>query len=524
MPDGADQVDARVDPRPLAGLAAVVVVLAALEVLPRWPGLPHAVALPPLDLVSDFGFLLTRTDAWPLFAAGAVAAIVVRSVLLALLLGGLTRARFGLALRFYLAVAPPALLAAGLFYGAAAVVLYALFWGALALTLLLLGLTAAAPWLAGTRLRTGFAGSARSGFRLGTVGCYLALLLALGALADVAGAAGSVLAAPASAALTWAAAQTLVADPGRRAARRVVAAVPAVALAVVATAWLRGPAAPPDAGDLADPAASREGSVLLMSGIDSSSGSGAILEIDPRSLGWTCETTRYFSYAGPGAGQPQRNARCPIESGAPYSAADTLRSRDDLVPFLEQQVVDLPPPVVVATHSQGVWHVWDAATTGRLPGVETIVLVGAFADSGVAYPVGAQETGRAGRQLLELLADLPRPGGTTVFDPDSPLGREWLSSPETVREVLARPLPGGMRAISIPSSFDLPLMRGTHRLPGVADACPVPVLHPNLPYAEELHDAVRRFLDGRPPQPCPPWRTAAGPVLRHFSVPPAQVR
>jgi hypothetical protein len=514
--------DARVDPRPLAAVAALAVALAALGVLPRWPGLVHVVALPPLDLVSEFGFLLVHAGGWPVLAAGAAAAVLVRSAVLALLLGGLTWRRYLLALRFYLLVAPLSFLAAGLLYGAAAVMLYALFWAGLALVLLLLGATAALPWGAGERLRSAAAASARSGFRLGTVGCYLALLLAVGAAADVGGPVAAVLLVPVSAALTWAAATALVADPGWRAVRRAVAALPAAGVVVVLAVVALGPAAPPaPAGEAPD---AREGSLLLMSGIDSSSGSGAILEIDPRTLGWTCETTRYFSYAGPGEGQPQGDALCPIPSGAPYGPQDTLRSRDELIPFLEQQVADMPPPVVVATHSQGVWLVWEAAASGRLPGVETVVAVGAFSDSGVAYPAGEGEEGApgwAGRELRVRAADLPRPGGTTVFEPDSPLGQEWLGDPQAVRDVLARPLPEGMRALSVASSFDLPLMRGTHRLPGAVDACPVPVVHPNLPYAEDLHEAVRRFLDGEQPASCPPWRTAPGPVLRHFSVPPA---
>jgi hypothetical protein len=517
---GPEQDGVRLDWRPLGVLAAAVTALAAAGVLPRWPGLLHAVALPPLDLVNDVGALLVHATGWPTFALGVAAAVVVRSAVLALLLGGLTRARLLWALRFYLTVLPFAALAAGLLYGAAAVLFYGLFWAGLLVALLLAAGACAAPWAAPGRLRSGFAASAGAGLRLGTVGAYLALLTGLGALAEQGGPVAAVLLVPVSAALTLAAVHVLTVDPGWRAVRRALAVLPAAGVVAVGVAVARGPAAPPPGGDVPAP---RAGSPALMSGIDSRSGSGAMLEIDPTGLGWTCDRTRYLSYAGPGDGQPQADARCPIRTGAPYGPEDTLRSRHQLVPFLEQQLQDAPEPVVVATHSQGVWLVWDAASQGRLPRASALVLVGAFPDHGVAYPADARGKGpgRVGRRLLDAVAEMPRPGGTTAFAPDSPLGSEWLGSPGAVKDVLDRPLPGPLRAVSIPSAFDLPLMRDTHRLPGAVDACPVPVIHPNLPYAPELHDVVVRFVDGRPLPPCPPWRTLPGTLLRHWAVPPS---
>lgn len=498
-------------------LAAAVVVLAAAGVLPRWPGLLHLVALPPLDLVGDLGLLLVVTTGWPTFALGVAVSIAVRSVLLALLLGGLTRARFLLALRFYLTVAPLSFVAAGFLYSAAAVLYFGLFWLGLIAALLVLALTAAAPWQPGDALRQRFAASLRRGLRLGTVGAYLALLTLLGALADRTTEVGTVLLVPLSAALTWAAADALHSDPGLRWARRSIAAPPAAGLAALAVVAATGPAGPPRAPA---PDTSRQGSLMLMSGVDSSSGNGAILEIDPHVMGWTCEQTYYYSYAGPGDGQPQNAALCPIQHGAPYGWRDTLRSRDELVPFLEAQVREMRPPAVVAGHSQGAWLVWDAAASDRLPGVSEIVLVGPFPDHGVTYPpAGVRAPGAAGRDLVGFVTNLPRPGGTTTFYPDSPLGREWLGHPTNITATLSRPLPEGIRALSVPSTFDLPLMRNTHRLPRALNACPVPVIHPNLPYARELQEDVVRFVEGRPQRSCPLWRTATGPLLRHWTSP-----
>jgi hypothetical protein len=524
---GSRPLPGRLDPRPLGVLAAIVVLLAAAGVLPRWPGLLHLVALPPLDLVADLGLLLVAATGWPTFLAGAAVSLVVRSTVLALLLGGLTPARFLFALRFYLLLWPFSFLAAALLYGAAAVLFYGLFWMGLLAAVLVVSATAAAPWQQADALAAGSVASvvrglgaaARRGLRLGTVGAYLAVLTLLGALADLAGPAAAVLLVPASAALTWLVAGALRTDPGRRWARRSLALLPAAGLAVAVVVAGTGPDGPPRAPA---PDSARDGSLMLLSGVDSSSGSGAILEVDPHVMGWTCEHTHYYSYAGPGAGQPQNDALCPIGTGAPYGPEDTLRSRDELVPFLQEQLREAREPVVVAGHSQAAWLVWDAASSGRLPTGSTIVLVGAFPDHGVAYPAaGERAPGAAGRRLLQLMTDLPRPGGTTVFRPDSPLGREWLGHPDAVADTLSRPLPADVTALSVPSAFDLPLTRAPHRLPGAVDACPVPVIHPNLPYAHELQDAVVRVVEDRPQRPCSAWRQAPGPLLRHWSVPPS---
>ncbi|WP_217623953.1 hypothetical protein, partial [Streptomyces sp. TRM64462] len=290
------------------------------------------------------------------------------------------------------------------------------------------------------------------------------------------------------------------------------------ALALVAAS---GPAGPPRAAPPAEP---HRGSVMLMSGVDSASGTGAMLEIDPHTLGYRCAQTFSYSYAGPGPGQPRGRALCPVTTGAPYRPEDTLRPTAELIAFLEEQLAGVPPPVLLTTHSQGVWIVWEAAARGRLPHVETLVLVGPFPENPVPYPPqGESGRSRLAADVVRLLTALPRPGGTSVFRPDSPLGREWLAHPTAVERTLARPLPPRLRALSIPSVFDLPLMPHGPRIPSTANACPVPVIHPDLPYAAEFRRLVDSFADGRePPAACPAWRSLVGPLFRPFAVPSAR--
>jgi hypothetical protein len=422
--------------------------------------------------------------------------------------------------RFYLVALPFAFVASTLLYSSPALLFYGLFWfgflAALAVTLLF----AAIPWQASGRLRSAWRSSLEQGLRAGTVLAYLALLTLVGALADVGGPVVTLALVPVSAALTFIAIIVLRQPTRLRALRRSLAVLPSAGIAALATIVMTGPAAPPEANAPDEP---RDGSLLLMSGIDSASGSGAILEIDPHVIGFPCEQTFYFSYAGPGEGQPQGDAQCPITTGAAYEEEDTLRSRDELVPWFDAQLDGLPQPVTAAVHSQGVWIAWDAASRGQAPGLETLVLVGAFPENPVAFvasddPAVQRSVGAA---VLRVAERLPRPGGgTTVFRFDAPLTGEWLAHPDAVERTLAEPLPADITAVSIASLFDLPLMPDGHRIDGAEDACPVPVTHPNLPYAPELLDAVERAIDGRPQADCPFWRTTIGPLFRHHAVPP----
>jgi hypothetical protein len=508
------------DPRPLVVLALTVTALGAIGVLPRWPGLVHLVALPPLDLVGDLGILLVVAPSRPWFALGLLVSLAVRVTVLAAMLGGLDRAGLLRALRFHLVVLPFAALAAVLLYAAPAILFYGLFWLGFVVVLLLVLAVGALPWQPRRQLRAALGASLRSGLRAGTVLAYLALLTLVGALADLSGEVGSVLLVPVSAALTWGAAVVLVEPARLRALRRTIAVVPVAALVALVGVVMTGPAAPPTQ-DAPDPP--RDGSLLLMSGIDSASGTGAILEIDPHVVGFPCERTHYYSYAGPGDGQPRNDARCPITTGAPYEEEDTLRSRDELVPGLAAQLGPLPAPVTAAVHSQGVWIAWEAAARGELPTLDTLVLVGPFPTNPVSFPTdGSSAPGAVGADVLRLAEVVQRPGGgTTVFEVASPLTEEWLAHPDRIDRVLAEPLPDDVTAVSVPSLFDVPLMPDGWRIEGVEDACPVPVTHPNLPYAEDLLAAIEGAIDGEPLAGCPAWRRAIGPAFRHHSVPPS---
>ncbi|WP_198659182.1 alpha/beta fold hydrolase [Nocardiopsis sp. FIRDI 009] len=353
---------------PLVPLTLAVTVLAAAGVLPTWPGLVHLVALPPLDLFGDLRVLLTTTTGPVSFTLLLAVVLAVRVTVLALMTGGLTRERLALAAAFYGVLLPPMLLAAEAVYIAGTLLYARLFWGGLVAVAVLAFLFAPLPWRTGPRVRDTLARAWRDGLRVGVMLPYGVAVVGIGVLADLFPGL-TVALVPVSAAAT-AVAVTALARPARPGGLRRLAAV-AVAFALLSWAWVATRGTDPP-----DPARPREGSILLMSGIDSYSGVGDAFRTRTDLLGYGCDQTYYFSYAGPGDGQPRRLARCPIRTGAPYVSAHTQRPVEEQVRAFAEQTDDLPRPLVVAGHSQGAWIAWRSVATGAAPRVDALILVG----------------------------------------------------------------------------------------------------------------------------------------------------
>jgi hypothetical protein len=519
---GADAASAGPNPWPLALLTVVVTVLVAIGVLPEWPGIVQTVGLAPLDVNTDLRMLFVGAPSYPIFVGLLVVSLAIRSVVLAAMMGRLSWSGVWFALRFYLVTLPLGILSAAAFFASPATLFYLLFWIGFVLLLVQMCLFAAAPWASEPRLWTSFTSQARRGFRLGTVAAYLLLATILGAAADAGGHVVTTMLVPVSGALTYATVWVLAVDPNwrwLRIGRRSLALCAYLALYALVLVVVTGPPGPVPAGD---DVPSRQGSLLLMSGVDSSSGSGAILEIDPRALGYSCDQTYYYSYAGPGDGQPQNDAQCPIRTGAPYEPRHTFDTTPVLVQHFVDQVEAVPEPVTVATHSQGVWIVWEALAEHGPMGVTDLVLIGPFPDNPVSYPpFRGHEPGRVGTDVIDhLVSNLARPGGTSAFQHDSPLAVELLSDPDATAAIWSKPLSEEIAVLSVPSSFDLPITGTSHDVDGAVNVCPLPVAHPNLPYSQDFVDAVNRQLDGLAPSGCPWWRTAVGTFGRPFGVPP----
>lgn len=148
---------------PLAATAALVVLLAATNAVPTWPGLIHLVALPPLDQFTDLRILLSRASSWPAFLVLLAGVAAARVALMAWLLGGLDARRLRFAALFYTVAFGPVLLAAFADATAYAVLYSRLFWPAVALIGVLVLTLGPVPWQGGSRLRAAVALTWRGG-------------------------------------------------------------------------------------------------------------------------------------------------------------------------------------------------------------------------------------------------------------------------------------------------------------------------------------------------------------------------
>lgn len=500
-----------------AVVVVVIVAAALVGVLPRWPGLAQEVALPPLDFFADVRVLAARATSTPAFVLGVLVALVARGAVLAAVIG-FSRRRFGFAVRFYLVALVPALLSASLDFSGRAILYAYLIWAGLIITVIAFGALGATPWMGRDSLRRAFAESRHQRLRLGALIIYLLALAVVGAVWRRPGDISQVLIVPFSGGLTALAATRLSAPPQHRLSTRGVVLVAfSVVLALVALAIV----VPRLGGDsaVATRPPLRPGSLLLIAGVDTNTGNGAMFRFDPHAVGFSCRQTFYYSYRGPGHGGPQGDARCPIRRGAPYGKPDTTRPLRELTAALQAQLVGLPRPVVIVTHSQGGWIAWSGITT-RAIRVQQLVMLAPFNEGLAPYPrPGANGPGAAGGLAVRLVTDIGRSVGISRFDPDAPLARELPGTTGAVERLVARRLPRPVRAAAVIARGDLPLepRAWPH---GVPEACPGWLTHPGLPTSAAVTRAVNRFLDGHPLGSCPAWIAAIGHTTDAFGAPP----
>jgi hypothetical protein len=491
------------DVRPLVVVAAVVTGLAVTGALPTWSGLAHHTALPPLDLFADVRVLLAEAPSYPAFVAGLAAAVAVRTVVLAAVLGALHRPGLARIARFYGLALVPALVAGALGFAGVAAVYSPFLWVGAAVALVTAVALAPGPWQGPpNRLY-------RPAARTAVVG-YLAALLVV----SLGSALGS---AAARVALVWVSA----------------------ALTALVGRWLSGPAPEPrplgaaalvlllvvvplPAARQPTPTAATGGTLFLVPGIGGSSGTSSMFQLDPAALGFDCRRTAYFSYAGTGRGAPQRRARCPITSGALYRSEDTRRPLRELAASFRDQLAGLTPPVVVVAHSQGAW----IATAGLADtaavqddAVGALVLLGAFPRHERGYVLDGTGAGVVGTDALEALTAGLRDLDATSFDPRAPLAREVLGTHGAVDRLMTAGFPAGVRVATVTSAFDLPVMPRDWQLDGAADLCPVYVRHGDLPTSPVVLRQARAFLDGRDQDGCAWWHRWPTQAFAAFGTP-----
>lgn len=491
---------------PILALAVVAVGLAALDVVPVSPALPHVVALPPLDLFADVRLLYAEASGPTGFVAGLAVALTVRVLLVAAVLGSLGRRVVRAALVAYLAALPFALVAGGLAFSAVAA-RYALFlWVSIGVAVVVALVVSPLPW------GVGWSGRARL-----VVGGYLVGLLVVSLVAAQGGEGARMVLTAVSAGLTWWAIRLLT-RTGPTARGADVRPRPTVLAPLLVLALLVAPIASATAPSGPDASGPRRGSLLLVPGIGGGSGTNTMFELDPASLGYACAQTYYYSYAGPGDGAPQRDAVCPIRTGAPYGPDDTLRPVEELADGFRRQLLELPPPVAVVANSQGGWIAAAGLDGGGGDGTGAVVLIGAFGGLDAGYPLGSGEPGAVGTETLRGLTRFLRDRGWTNFDPDAPLAVDVMASGE-VDDLVTRLADGPTPVGTVTSAFDLPVTALGAQPEGVSAGCPVFHAHGDLLHAPAVREQVRRILDGDEAGPCPWWRRWPTAAFAAFGAP-----
>lgn len=474
---------------PLGALTVVTLLLVAVGPMPNWPGLAHAVALPPLDLAMDLRVLVARAPGYPQLALGLAASLVVRMALLGALFVtlGVTRSprvAFGYAARLYVAALVP-LAVAGAFTFAGLASLYAWYaWFGVALAVLIAVILSvrrlARP---GTRLR-------QTALVIG----YLIVLTGVGALGRLRPW-GAPVAVVLSAVLTGVVLSRLVAPrPGHRRAHT---------WAKVATGFLLAAALVVPPARAQAPVAS-DASLFIVPGVDTETGQGAAFRIDPAALGFSCERVFYFSYRGPDGDAPQGEAACPIRLHRPYAARATRAPIGLLVDAFDAQLAAIREqtggaPIVVVTHSQGAVIAWRAAARGRAEGVVALVALGGFPHSPVGYPPPRVDgPGRIGADALRVVSWFSRVLGFGTFDPDSPLARETLARTNGLEEVFGEPLPTGTTGVLLFASADAIVAPEGRELPEDA-TFDIVATHVGITESAAAGSAVRAILSGGRP-------------------------
>jgi hypothetical protein len=488
---------------PFVAVAALVTLLGALGTLPRWPGLVHAVAPPPLDLAFDLRLLVARAPSYGVLIAGVLASVMVRSLVLASLLEALGDER-PLGRRFVSAAGLYGISAvflgpaAGLeFAGLAAV--YAWYaWAGLALTAVV-----------ALRLMPRAVGQGR----VVTAIWALAGLAGLGALARWAGGTSPVALIPLSAVFTGLVMVRMRRPPAR--SPRSAAAGLALVMLLGATPSVSAPITP-------------DTTLLLVPGVDTSSGSGALYRFQPIQVGLGCERVFYYSYLGPGRDAPRGEAPCELRLHAPYAKSDTQRPLGELVDAFGRQVARIRAktggaPVAVVTHSQGAVIAWAAVASGAAEGVSHLVSLAGFPHSPVGYPPpGEDGAGRVGADVLRLLSAAFRAVGEGTFSPDAPLAWEILARPDGLEDVFARPLPAGVAAATVSASFDAIVAPEGLRIPGVP-GWTVDATHVEVVGSADAQAAVGAVLRGNDPPEGSVLGRAVDLLVHAFMPPPAGV-
>ena len=237
---------------------------------------------------------------------------------------------------------------------------------------------------------------------------------------------------------------------------------------------------------------------VIMPGIDSATGLGAMVGYDMTFQGYPPERTVFYSYRGPGEGT----------TPLPYTFSDTHQSIQDSAQQLRrtlQRVKQAFPgqQVDIVALSLAGWivryYLLDLYDPSEVPIIEHVVI---FSVPGVGAlapfpPSGQHGQGFIGAQAMRLLFAFGRAINYSHVRFDSPIWRQIVYQPRFV-ESLTFPLHNpNVPELVLWSVRDLPGLAGPRPLPGTRTVI-VPTYHADVPWHPKSLETVRRFLADRP--------------------------
>ena len=241
-----------------------------------------------------------------------------------------------------------------------------------------------------------------------------------------------------------------------------------------------------------------EGILIVLGGVDSSSRSGALADLDPRTLGFQRGKARQLSYRGPS------------ES---YKAEDTHTDLDETARIIAEQIATATRPRSFIGHSQA-GLILDRIAAEDLALPERAVLLATPPESPPDVDVPPPDRsgpGRAGSDLARLLAYGLDKLGMQPFDLDSP------ASPTHLEEVEVRDAP--VPRLAVWALADSVWLEGDWRRPGEVNVIAISD-HVGVTDNAEALDSARAFFEGKKvADDESSWKGVAVGVLKYAFAP-----
>ncbi|MFN2587475.1 MAG: hypothetical protein ABR613_05070, partial [Actinomycetota bacterium] len=270
------------------------------------------------------------------------------------------------------------------------------------------------------------------------------------------------------------------------------ATIVAVLSLAAATAFDRYVRETPPAGR-----APSHGTLALLGGVDSTSDTGALSEIDPRDFGFVAADTVVLSYGG---------------TGRRYSAEDTHADLDSVAAAVAEQLRGLDPPVVVLGHSQAAGILDRVLAGGTAPEAAAVIAPPPRRPPPVEVPPpGDRAPGKPAGDLARILSATFDGIGLPAFDVDAPAAPVHLTDPGEPR--------ASTRRLAVWALGDSVWLQGDWRRPGETNVVAISD-HVGAVNDERAVAAARRLFAGeRVASDSASWRGALAAALRYAFEP-----